>query len=134
MLQQIEEARDKVRELEETSREAAAEAIEAKAQIIAAANAAIDEIVRASGLTYGEILGQPVPGIHLSSRVQDPKPACKHSNGGEHPRYALIGDLRCTYSRGPLPGWMKREMESAGMAPDSKADRETFRQTRMVQV
>jgi hypothetical protein len=46
----------------------------------------------------------------------------------------LIGDPSCTYARGPVPLWMKREMEASGLDPASKADRETFRQTRMVQV
>jgi hypothetical protein len=131
MLKDIEEARAKLRELEETSEAAAREAVEAKAQIIAAANAAIDEIVRASGLTYGEICGMAVP----VEDVPELQPARKRSgNGGEWQRYAWIGDPSATYSRGPVPLWMKREMEAARMDPASKADRDTFRQTRMVQV
>jgi hypothetical protein len=137
MLQQIEAARARVRELEETSDAAAREAVETRAIIIAAANVAIDEVIRASGLTYGEILGMRPESVILAqpeSPSSQQRPTRKRSgSGGEHPRYALIGDPGCTYSRGPLPLWMKREMEQAGLDAASKADRETFRQTRMVQ-
>jgi hypothetical protein len=56
------------------------------------------------------------------------------ASGKVWPVYALIGDPSRTYSRGPLPGWMKDAMDVAGFDCTNAVHRGQFRDQHMALV
>ena len=54
------------------------------------------------------------------------KTVSKRTRSAEYVRYS--------YSRGPLPGWLREKMEAAGYDPADKAQREEFKSSHLQRV
>ena len=52
----------------------------------------------------------------------------------QYPKYVDPNNPEQTYTRGPLPEWMKKQMANVGMDTGSKADRERFKNEHMMKV
>ena len=51
-----------------------------------------------------------------------------------YPQYADPDNPANTYSRGPMPAWLKEKMIAAGFDPADKAQRDEFKTTQLEQV
>ena len=117
-IEKITEVKDKIAELEETSRAAAESASVARNKLVDDMAEMVASVIEASGLTWQEVLGIDEPGV---------KPTRKPGTGRSHKTYVLNSDHDCMYSRGRIPDWMKASMKAAGLSWTSKLHRETFR-------
>ncbi len=79
---------------------------------------AVDDLIRESGFSREEVLGQPDVA----------------SDGRSFQRFALRGDASKVYSRGRLPNWLKDAMIQSGANPELAEDRKRFRAEHMVEV
>lgn len=118
-MNEVQELRAKLEQLE-ADRAALEAALEAGiAADLASTRQAVDDLIKESGFSRKEVLGQ------VSAEVA--------SDGRAFPRFALRSDSSKTYSRGRLPGWLKDAMIQAGADPDLAADRKAFRAEHMVE-
>lgn len=62
------------------------------------------------------------------------KPASKRARSAEYARYVDPDNPAHSYSRGPLPGWLREKMEAAGYNPADKAQREEFKSSHLQRV
>ena len=85
---------------------------------------AVEDLIRESGFSREEVLGQPAEEVPEEVR----------SDGRTFPRFALRSDSSKAYSRGRLPNWLKAAMIQAGANPELAADRKAFRAEHMVEV
>ncbi len=62
------------------------------------------------------------------------KSASKRTRSAEYVRYVDPDNPAHSYSRGPLPGWLREKMEAAGYDPADKAQREEFKSSHLQRV
>ena len=62
------------------------------------------------------------------------KTASKRTRSAEYVRYVDPENPGHSYSRGPLPGWLREKMEAAGYDPADKAQREEFKSSHLQRV
>jgi len=84
---------------------------------------AVDDLIRDSGFSRAEVLGQPAE--EVSEEVA--------SDRRTFPRFVLQSDPSKVYARGRLPNWLKAAMIQAGANPELAADRRAFRAEHMVE-
>ncbi|CAK0750772.1 DNA-binding protein H-NS [Gammaproteobacteria bacterium] len=97
---------------------------------------AFDERLKAESKDFAEGIRKSI--LEAGYDVQDImkhlvklKVAKPHKEGT---RYALISNPEQTYVRGPLPFWMKKSMDKAGLDWNMKADCERFKNEYMTRV
>jgi DNA-binding protein H-NS len=117
-MNEVQELRAKMEQLEadKAALEAALEA--GIATNLACTRQAVDDMIRESGFSREEVLGQPDVA----------------SDGRSFQRFALRSDPSKTYARGRLPNWLKDAMNHAGANPELAEDRKRFRAEHMVEV
>jgi DNA-binding protein H-NS len=116
--QSVEEIQAQLAQLE-ANEHALREAL--RAQQAAEFAAFIDELreqIRARGYGVDDVVAQ----LSKGRRGRSAKRAA-----GDATRYVDPENLAQTYSRGPLPTWLREKMEAAGYDPADKAQREEFK-------
>ena len=116
-MNEVQELRAKMEQLEadKAALEAALEA--GIAANLVCTRQAVDDLIRESGFSREEVLGQPEVA----------------SDERTFPRFALKSDPSKVYSRGRLPNWLKDAMIQAGANPELAEDRKAFRAAHMVE-
>ena len=116
-MNEVQELRAKMEQLE-ADKAAIEAALEAGiAANLACTRQAVDDLIRESGFSREEVLGQPEVA----------------SDGRTFPRFALRSDPSKVYARGRLPTWLRDAMRLSGHNPDSPDARKEFRAEHMVE-
>lgn len=77
-------------------------------------------------------------GFSLAELCPETKPKKRSKSGPATAKnyavFALKEDPSLTYTRGPIPSWMREKMEALGLDSTSKEDRERFKTEQMMQL
>ena len=90
---------------------------------------AFAESIREQMAEHGYRADEVIPLLHKGRK----RPSAKRGNG-QYARYADPENPSQTYSRGPLPVWLREKMEAAGYDTADKAQREEFKANYLQQV
>ena len=115
-MNEMQELRAKMEQLE-ADKAAIEAALEAGIAANLAWRQAVDDLIRESGFSLEEVLGQPAVAGDVRTFT----------------RFALRSDPSKVYARGRLPNWLKDAMIQAGANPELAEDRKAFRAAHMVE-
>jgi DNA-binding protein H-NS len=120
-----------LREIELRKAELEAQVIEAKKTALTGIVEVIRKYITDNGYEVSELAGLLAPGQKGKAKGKAKAAGTKGSGTGSVTTYALNADPSKTYSKGPVPTWMKEAMVAAGMDPAMGLDRTNFKASHM---